>query len=306
MQIQLFSRLKIHELEKVKWFFKIKIKRNCHIKQLWLSQKSYIEKLTNKFYIQLDDKKIELSLDSVYQLIKNEDLIIKQKIHFYQQMIEFINYAAVIISSNETFASFMLSKFLINLFKNHLHAANRLLQYLSHTKQYIIMFNQSNENTFLVLSNVSYVDDSLTRYSSQEYNFMLCDELIDWKANKQKIVITSIIEIVLLTLSSIEKELIWWTRFFNHITFEILIFNSIIQCDNAQTIRIISNSFSQYIIKLRHVNLHRHWLVQEIKDEKIKIKWISSAEMMIDEFIKLLESQKHREFVRLIDLVANS
>ncbi len=158
------------------------------------------------------------------------------------------------------------------------------------------MANRDNE-----LSTSTYADDLIIRYSSQNYWFKLFDESIDLKTNKQKTMIISTIEIALLIIFFIDKKLIWWKRLFDQISFEMS-FSLIIECDNMQIIKMIINSIDHYTTKLRHVDVHRHWLTQKIRIERINVKWISFAKMIADDFTKSLKSQKHREFVRLLDL----
>ena len=56
------------------------------------------------------------------------------------------------------------------------------------------------------------------------------------------------------------------------------------------------------IIKLRHVDIHRHWLRQKMQKNTINIQWIFTTNILIDDFIKILSFQKQKTFVKLIDL----
>ena len=186
-----------------------------------------------------------------------------------------------------------------------MECANRTIVYLELIKRFAIRFNlDSSSNslnlTFINSSDVSFADDFLTKYSSQDYVFKLFENMIDWKASKQRIVITSSIEAELLTVTAANKKLIWWHRFFETINFQI---NHIftIQCDNLQTIRVLS-SF-KFITKLRHVNIHRHWLRQKIKSGRINLIWISITIILADGLIKVLSLQKHADFIKLMNLV---
>ena len=159
------------------------------------------------------------------------------------------------------------------------------------------------QSIFLEFSNASYADDFETRYNFQEYAFMLFKSLVDWRATKQKTVITSSTEAELLAISIVDKKMIWWTRFFDEISFQ-LSHTSVIQCDNMQTFRILINFIASYITKLRHVDVHRHWLSQEVRRKNIAVKWTPTAHILADGFIKALPPQKHKHFVDLIDLTA--
>jgi hypothetical protein len=55
--------------------------------------------------------------------------------------------------------------------------------------------------------------------------------------------------------------------------------------------------------KLKHVDIHWHWLRQKIQTSRISVSWISTAEMSADEFIKVLSRQKHEKFLKQLHLI---
>ena len=225
----------------------------------------------------------------------------------YQQRIEFINFAAVTIKSDIAQTIFKFFEFFTNSSKHHLFVVDRLFRYLIHTKKFYIIFDleiHDSKTVFLKFSNAFYDDDIYIRHSSQNYCFRFFNDMIDWKISKQKTVITNSIETELLTISNAIKKLLWWKRFFDSIEFKL---NSEIkiQCNNIQTIRVFTHDSSQFIIKLRHVNIHKHWLKQKVQKQIIFIIWISLSTIIVDDFIKTLSSQRHIEFVRHLSLEQN-
>ena len=156
------------------------------------------------------------------------------------------------------------------------------------------------KSIFLGSSDASFADDVDTRHSSQGYCFRLFGGLIDWKASKQRTVTTSSTEAELLAISTASKELIWWTRFFEAISF-IPQDVTEIECDNKQTIRAFTN-ISQFSTKLRHVDIHRHWLRQEVERKTVNIKWTPSTSIMADGLTKTLSPQRHKEFLKLLGM----
>jgi hypothetical protein len=106
----------------------------------------------------------------------------------------------------------------------------------------------------------------------------------------------------LLSLSSAAKEAIWWRRFFSSIHFDIEQ-ELIIHYDNLQTIRMLTNKSHKLSTKLRHIDIHQHWLRQEVQSKKINLKWIPTAEMAADGLTKALPKQKHDEFCRQLNLL---
>src|SRR5437762_11547507 len=57
-----------------------------------------------------------------------------------------------------------------------------------------------------------------------------------------------------------------------------LCFTNNIACDNQQTICLLTKSFSALNTKLRHIDIHGHWLRQEIQAGNIQLRWIGTAE----------------------------
>ena len=225
-----------------------------------------------------------------------------QEIHSYQQRVGSLNFAAVITRPDVAQAASKLSEFLTNPSKHHMECVNRTLKYLAHTKHLAIVFNTQatySREIFLASSDASFADDSSTRYSSQGYAFKLFNGMIDWKASKQRTVTTSSTEAELLAISAAGKELIWWTRFFQSINFH-LDHPTSIQCDNRQTIRALTTN--RLITKLRHVDIHKHWLRQEISRGKIGIEWVSTNNILADGLTKSLPPQRQKQFIGLLGL----
>jgi hypothetical protein len=103
-------------------------------------------------------------------------------------------------------------------------------------------------------------------------------------------------------LSVTARETIGWDRFFRAIQFDTeqpLQIN----CDNLQTIRILEKSAQKLSTKLRHIDIYQHWLRREIERGRIKLRWITTAEMPADGLTKSLLAQKQCTFVKQLNLV---
>ena len=77
----------------------------------------------------------------------------------------------------------------------------------------------------------------------------------------------------------------------------------IIDCDNKQTINLITSEDMKLQTRLRHVDIHNHWLRQEYQAGRVSIRWLATAKMPADGLTKTLSRQKHEGFIRLIGLV---
>ena len=143
----------------------------------------------------------------------------------------------------------------------------------------------------------SFADNTLDRKSSQGYAIKLFDGLIAWRANKQDTVTTSTTEAELLALSQVAKEAIFISRLLDELQIELLSSSITIQCDNKQTIRLVTEEISKLQTKLRHVDIYNHWLRQKVSTGKIKVEYVQSADMIADGFTKVLPANKWEGFL---------
>jgi hypothetical protein len=115
-------------------------------------------------------------------------------------------------------------------------------------------------------------------------------------------VATSTTEAELLALSSAAKEALWWKRFFQSVNLE-LDHELVLQCDNKQTVGALQKDSNLLRTKLRHIDIHNHWLRQEVRDARIDVRWVLITEMPADGLTKALPRQRHEVFIRQLGLV---
>src|SRR5438045_6999083 len=118
-----------------------------------------------------------------------------------------MNFNAIITRLDISKTMSKLSEFLQNPSPIHRVAANQTLEYLVATKFLAIEFNgnQQDKKIFITSSDLAFVDDSNTRYSSYGFCFSLYGRLIYYKAIKGTIVTTSSTKAKLLALSTTTK-----------------------------------------------------------------------------------------------------
>ena len=104
-----------------------------------------------------------------------------------------------------------------------------------------------------------------------------------------------------MALSHASTQLYWWRRFFTQIKLQLDEYK--VLCDNQQTIRIVSTPTIKLATKLKHIDVHQHWLRQEVTENRLQIEWIPTDKMTSDGFTKALTVQKHRSFIRQLGLV---
>ena len=189
------------------------------------------------------------------------------------------------------FTALKLAQFNANPSQRHHDAADRTIQYLYHTRNRAICYGQGGQKPLICASDASFADNLLDRKSSQGYVVLLFGGPIAWRANKQDTVTTLSTEAELLALTQTAKEAIWLGRLFRALLLE-LDDPLAIQCDNRQTIRLVSEESAKLQTKLRHVDIHNHWLRQEHTAGRVRTEWVETGKMVADGMTKSLPKGK--------------
>ena len=266
----------------LQWFLGIEVIRDRQAKKIWLSQRAYVNKISR-----LVDKK-DLRHDtpmSTVELQPRTGLATPAEINRYQKKIGSLLYAAVTTRPDVAFATSRLARFLANPGQIHHDAADRVLLYLQSTANMALKLGGGEG--FEVASDASFADNTLDRKSSQGYAIKLFGGMIAWRANKQETVTTSTTEAELLALSQVAKEAMFTKMLLYELGIQ-LDQTITIQCDNQQTIRLVNEEITQLQTKLRHVDIHNHWLRQEVERKKIQVVYAKTTDMIADGFTKAL------------------
>ena len=230
----------------------------------------------------------------------NEDITDASRT-LYQQKVGSLLFAAIATRPDIAFAVSRLSRFNQRPGKRHHEAADRVFHYLFQTQDYCIRYwgDSQDLSSFVCASDASFGDNTLDRKSSQGYIMKLFGGEVALRANKQDTVTTSSTEAELLAISQTAKEAIYLSRLMQALN--LVIPEALkIECDNAQTIRLLVDKSMKLQTKLRHVDIHSHWLRQKVQRGSIHIRWVPTKEMVADGLTKALPSAyKHDSSVKM-------
>lgn len=294
---KLCQRYEIKVIGDLKWFLSVQIIRDRVTRRLWLNQAQYLSDIYRKFIT--NPGRTPSTPLPLGDLVANDGKATPQEVHIYQQKVGSINFPAVFTRADTSYPASRLSAFLQNPSVTHQELACRVIEYLYHSRYLSLLFDGNVPPQMIVASDASFGTDTDDRKSIQGFLFKLYGS-VDWKSTKQPTVTTSSTEAELLALSDTAKHALWWMRTLQpihpieHIT---------IREDNEQTIRLIVKPYEKLNTKLRHVDIHHHWLRQEIGENKpLSLQWVPSAENEADGFTKALPPQKHAIFLQQLGL----
>jgi hypothetical protein len=316
LKLSLMNQFKLRELGEMKHFLNLQILRDRPSRRLWLTQSSYIRNILNKY--QAAQLRVTRSPLPTTPYTKYEGIASNEDIEWYQSRVGSLLYAAVVTRPDIARSCSHLCEFLKNPGPNHIDGVEHLLGYLKGTPNYAIEYSGepvSMENTTYSVSNpdelanqavrvssdAAFGDCPATRQSTQGLLITLFSGPIAWLSSKQRTVTTSTTEAELLALSNTAKELLALQRFFTSIKFDPE-HDLVIECDNQQTIGLLTKDSPQLQTKLKHVDIHHFWLRQEVRNKQIRLQWTPSAATLADGLTKVLPPQRHQEFINLLNL----
>ena len=299
------ERYKMTLLGEPRWFLGIHILRDRAKKTIWLTQDAYIEKIAHKL---LGPDQISSKLPDTpmitEELFPSTSQASKQETHRYLQKVGSILFAAISTRPDIAFAVSRLARHNQNPNESHQKAADRVILYLYNTRSFGIRLGGSTDkraDIFICSSDSSFADNSRDRKSSQGYIMTLFGGPIAWRASKQATVTTSSTEAELLAISEAAKEAIFLSRMLRALYLQIQDPLQL-ECDNSQTIRLLAETNAKLSTRLRHVDIHQHWLRQETQEGRIQVRWVPTAQMKADGLTKALPRQKLQQFQQLIGI----
>jgi hypothetical protein len=290
------------ELGELKWFLGMHIIRDRSKRYLWVSQLSYIEKVASQFTPDLERcPETPMTEEELLQLPPDEEVNEVDRT-LYQRKVGSLLFAAISTRPDIAFAAARLSRFNQRPGKVHQEAADRVIRYLYRTRHLSIQYgHQSTTTSLICASDASFADNRVDRKSSQGYLMKLFGGPVAWRANKQDTVTTSSTEAELLALSQTAKEAIYLSRLLHALTVQ-LDEPLTIECDNLQTIRLLVLEAAKLQTKLRHVDIHSHWLRQEVQRRTIQLQWQETNKMIADGLTKALGKVRFKRFTQLAGL----
>jgi hypothetical protein len=286
--------------EDLQWFLGVEVLRDRKKRLIWLSQSDYIAKLAG-----LREKTERATKPSTPMTVKEwlpyEGVASASSVNLYQRKTGSILYAAVITRPDIAFAISRLTRFNLNPSPEHHAAATRIINYLLSTRFHALELGGGD--TLETWSDASFADNSTDRKSSQAYVIRLFGGTIAWRANKQDTVTTSTTEAELLSLAQAAKEALFLGFLLKELEVELDDTSLQVWCDNTQTISLVNREIATLQTKLRHVDIHNHWLREAAAKDQIHVDYLPTKEMLADGLTKALYGPTFERFRKQIGLV---
>ena len=298
------SKFKLTGGKDLQWFLGIEILRDRANRTMWLSQAVYMDKLLAHLRPELQRRRAPTTPIREEEHLPSSEKATPQSIHRYQRKMGGALYPAIITRPDTAFAASRLGRFASNPNAEHHEALDRLIHYLYATRFHALQIGGSNtEPDMLAISDASFADNTVDRKSSQGLVISFYGGTVYWRATKQDTVTTSTTEAELLALSNAAKEGLFLQRLIREMKLAPVPSPLLLQCDNLQTVGLVMKDDARLATKLRHVDIHNHWLRQSAKDGSITVKHIRTDEMLADGLTKALTPGKFKTFRQQIGVI---
>ncbi|XP_074371249.1 secreted RxLR effector protein 161-like [Apium graveolens] len=162
---------------------------------LGLSQKSYIEKILERYGMKdcapMDTPVSKGDKFSLKQCPKNELEIREMQRIPHASVVESLMYAQVCTRPDITFIVGMLGRYLSNPGMEQWKAVKRVLRYLKKTKDYILTYRKSDHLEIIGYSDSDFGGYKNERKSTSGYVYLLDGGAISWRSAKQTLIASS-------------------------------------------------------------------------------------------------------------------
>lgn len=284
IKIELMKNFVMKDMGKVERYIGIDIDYNENLGIMKLSQKNYIESLSEKYNLE-DEKFYDTPMEPRLKLeqAKNVDERIK-----YRNLIGELLYICSGTRPDVAYCVNYLSRFQNCYDRTHFKHALRVLKYLIKTKDIKLIYerNVKNENLDCMVDS-DYAGDTVDRKSTSGYIIRMNGNLIYWKSRKQKAVTKNSTFAEYTALSDAVTELLFIRKLLNE-SFYLEIKNPIkIYEDNIGALLIAK--YGNMTKNSKYIEVQYHYVNENCENGKIEILKIKSEENLADILTKSLD-----------------
>ncbi|XP_071902633.1 secreted RxLR effector protein 161-like [Coffea arabica] len=197
-------------------------------------------------------------------------------------------YAQVCTRPNIAFTVGMLGMYQNNPAKDHGKATKRVLRYLQGTKDYRLIYKQSDYLEVVGYSNSDFAGCVDSSKSTSEYIFLLTGEAVSWRSIKQTIVASSTTEAEFIACYETTSQGLWLKNFISGLQVVDLI-NRPLKIFNSAAVFFTKNNKSGS--RNKHIDIKFLMVRDHVKKQEVIIGHINTKLMIVDPMTKGLSAK---------------
>src|SRR5258708_26086007 len=212
----------------------------------------------------------------------------------YQSRIGSVMYTMLGTCPDIAFSITKLSQYSANPGDDHWTAINRLLRYLSSTRDLKLTYDRNSKcDDESRYSDSDWAGDPRDHRSISGYVFTMAGAAVSWSSKKQPSVALSSTEGEYMAMTHASKEAIWIQQFLHDIHFPLSNPTTLL-VDNQGAIALASNP--TFHVRTKHISVRHHFIRERVEDRDILLEYVPTNDQVVDVITKSLPYDKHSEF----------
>ena len=285
-------------------FLALEIIRNREKREIYLSQKGYLQRVLIKFKMENSASVTCPMLQSIClrKLEEGEN----QTDAPYQQVLGSLMYAMVATRPDLSFVIQDLSRFMSYPGNEHWKALKTVLRYIRGSVNLVLKLggrNTTSKQIFRIegFADADFARDLDTRKSVTGYAFFFNNSLISWASRKQSIVALHTAEAEYIATSAAGNEAIWLQWLLTDMDLPIENEAIRIWSDNKAGIAIANDCIVNH--KTKHIDIRIHNIWDRIEKKQISLQYIPTKENIADLFTKPICGEQFRYLRNKLNLL---
>lgn len=295
---KLVARFNTKDMGPSTWILGMHITRDRKARTITLDQELYVTKALEKFGLEQCKKVSTPEIVGHAHDTSDTSLDRPADKQRYMELAGTIMYAAISTRLDVAHAAHWLCCFMQNPTQRHMVAAERVLRYLSGTRDVGLVFGSRNGDTVgdsrgrgqMQVDTCAYADadwanDKTDRRSITGWVSKLNGDAVSWASKKQRVVGLSTCEAELYAEAAAIQEVLWLRGLLKELGLYTRT-GTTVYGDNQSTIAVSANGIKGE--RTKHVDVKYHFVTETVERGDVVLKWIPTTEQQADIFTKAL------------------
>ena len=214
----------------------------------------------------------------------------------YASAVGSLMYAQVCTRPDIAFAFGVLRRYQSNPGLNHWRDAKKVTRYLQGTKDYMLMYRETDSLEVISCSDSDFTGYVDSRKSTSGYIFKLADGDVSWRSAKQTLTATSTMEAEFVSCFEASSHGVWLKSFISGLRIVDSISRPLkLYCDNLAAVFMAKNNKSGSRIK--HIDIKYLVIRERVKEKELVIEHISTESMLADPLTKGMPPKYFKDHV---------
>ena len=185
---------------------------------------------------------------------------------------------------------------------DHWRAAKKVMRYLQGTKDYMLMYRQTDNLDLVGYSDEDFAICVDSRKSTSGYIFIMVGGAVSWRSVKQTLISTSTMEAKLVSFFEATSQGVWLKSFIYGLRVTDSISRSLrIFFDNLAVVFLAKNNKSGS--RSKHIDIKYLAIREHVKEKQVVIEHISTELMIADSLTKGMPPMKFKDHVDKMGIV---